>query len=120
MFRVFLWLAIGNDHKHDEAYDILDGMPKTSRLCKWCSLDFGGVGREKAVDMNPEGFLEIIDEFSSDFDHLRGLAMELHALLFPLRNGKIFTGTNMDRVSTEQLYDRMANAFDRAARTFRS
>lgn len=34
LFCVFLWIAIANDRVHDEANDILKGMPKISRLWK--------------------------------------------------------------------------------------
>ncbi|KAI0483668.1 kinase-like domain-containing protein [Xylaria cf. heliscus] len=115
LFYVFLWLAIGNDHEHDDANDILNGIPKTSRLWTWCSLDFRTVGREKATDMSPEGFSRILGEFSADFAPLRGLAEELHALMFPLRDGKIFTGTETEEAAVKQLYNEMAGAFDRAA-----
>ncbi|GAP83501.2 putative protein kinase-like domain [Rosellinia necatrix] len=50
--------------------------------------------------MSPEGFSRIPGEFSADFAPLRGLAEELHALIFPLRDGKrdgkIFTGTKTE------------------------
>jgi serine/threonine protein kinase len=118
LFYVFLWIAIGNDHKHDDAYDILEGIPKTSRLWKWCSMDFRSVGREKAADMSPEGFLGILGEFSADFAPLRDLAKELHALIFPLRNGQIFTGTETEQVAVNRLYDGMADAFNRSALAF--
>lgn len=114
LFYVFLWFAIGNDHEHDDAYDILGGLPKTSRLWKWCSMDFRSVGRAKAADMSPEGFLGILGEFSADFAPLRGLAKELHALVFPVRDGKIFTGTETEQVAVERLYNGMADAFNRS------
>ncbi|KAF3015141.1 hypothetical protein E8E15_002460 [Penicillium rubens] len=118
LFYVFLWIAIANDRAHDEANDILEGLPKTSRLWKWCTMDFGAVGRDKAADMSPEGFEEILDEFSSDFAPLRGLAKELHALLFPMCDGKIFTGTETDQVAVQRLYDGFADAFNRSALAF--
>lgn len=118
LFYVFLWIAIANDSVHDEANDILEDMPKTSRLWKWCSMDFGAAGRDKAADMSPEGFEGILDEFCSDFAPLRGLARELHALLFPVRQGKIFTGTDRDPVAVERLHDGMADAFNRSALAF--
>ncbi|KAI0096994.1 hypothetical protein GGR51DRAFT_541928 [Nemania sp. FL0031] len=119
LFYVFLWIAIANDRVHDEANDILKDMPKTSRLWKWCTMDFGAVGQDKTADMSPEGFEGILDEFSSDFAPLRGLAKELHALIFPVRNGKIFTGTETDQVAVQGLYDGMADAFKRSARALR-
>ncbi|KAK5659148.1 hypothetical protein OQA88_1238 [Cercophora sp. LCS_1] len=118
LFYVFLWLAIGNDHEREEAYDILEGLPKESRLRHWCSMDFEAVGREKAADMSPQGFVRILGEFSPDFVPLRGLARELHALLFPLREGKVFTGTEMRSGATERLYEGMVDAFNRSALTF--
>ncbi|KJK96090.1 hypothetical protein H633G_00030 [Metarhizium anisopliae BRIP 53284] len=118
LFYVFLWIAIANDGVHDEANDILEDMPTTSRLWKWCSMDFGAVGRDKAADMSPEGFEGILDEFCSDFAPLRGLARELHALLFPVRQGKIFTGTDTDPVAVERLHDGMADAFNWSALAF--
>lgn len=119
LFYVFLWIAIANDRVHDEANDILKGMPKTSRLWKWCTMDFGAIGRDKAVDMSPEGFEGILGEFSSDFVPLCGLAKELHELVFPMREGKIFTGTDMDPVAVQRLYSGMADAFNRSALVFR-
>jgi thiamine kinase-like enzyme len=118
LFYVFLWIAIAIDRVHDEANDILKGIPKTSRLWKWCTMDFGAVGRDKAADMSPEGFEGILDEFSSDFAPLRGLAKELHALIFPVRDGKIFTGTETDQVAVQRVYDGMADAFNRSALAF--
>ncbi|KAJ4321988.1 hypothetical protein N0V84_005035 [Fusarium piperis] len=115
LFYVLLWFAIGNDRENAEANDILEGLPKTSRLWKWCSMDFAGIGRDKATDMSPEGFLGILDEFSADFAPLRGLAKELHALLFPVRDGKIFTGTETEQAAVERLYSNMADAFNRSA-----
>ncbi|KAJ8119627.1 hypothetical protein ONZ43_g3466 [Nemania bipapillata] len=115
LFYVFLWIAIGNDRVHGKADDILKGMSKTSRLWKWCTTDFGAVGRDKAADMGPEGFEGILDEFSSDFAPLRGLAKELHALIFPVRDGEIFTGTDTDQVAVQKIYDEMADAFKRSA-----
>ncbi|KAH6637139.1 hypothetical protein F5144DRAFT_647085 [Chaetomium tenue] len=115
LFYVFLWFAIANDHENDNAYDILEGLPKTSRLWKWCSMDFGAVGREKAADMTPEGFSALLDEFSADFAPLRGLAKELHAPIFSLRDGKIFTGTETDQAAVERLYDEMEDAFNKGA-----
>ncbi|KAI1132124.1 kinase-like domain-containing protein [Nemania abortiva] len=115
LFYVFLWLAIANDHEHDDAYDILEGLPKTSRLWKWCSLDFVSVGLAKEADMSLDGFSTILDEFSPDFAPLRELAKELHELVFPMRDGRIFTGTDTDQSAAEQLYDEIADAFNQSA-----
>jgi serine/threonine protein kinase len=118
LFYVFLWIAIANDRVHDEATDIVKGLPETSRLWKWCTMDFGAVGRDKAADMSPEGFEGILAEFSPDFAPLQGLARELHTLIFPVRDGKIFTGTETDPEAVQRLYDGMADAFSRSASAF--
>ncbi|KAF7557986.1 hypothetical protein G7Z17_g224 [Cylindrodendrum hubeiense] len=120
LFYVFLWIAIANDRVHDEATDILKGISNTSRLWKWCTMDFGAVGRDKVADMSPEGFEGILDEFSSDFVPLRGLAKKLHALIFPVRDGEIFTGTETDQVAVQRVYEGMADAFNRSALAFQS
>lgn len=120
LFYVFLWIAIANERLHDEANDILNVLPKTSRLWNWCSMDFGGVGKFKAADMSPQGFEKMLDEFSNEFKPLQGLAQELHALVFPVRDGKIFTGTDTDQVAVQRLYDGMANAFDKGVTAFQS
>ncbi|KAK4445308.1 hypothetical protein QBC34DRAFT_472521 [Podospora aff. communis PSN243] len=120
LLYVFLWIAIANDRVRDEANDILEGMPKTSRLWKWCTMDFCAVGRDKAADMRPEGFEGILGEFSSDFASLQGLARELHALIFPVRDGEIFTGIETDQVAVQKLYNGIAAAFDRSARALYS
>ncbi|GAB1210924.1 hypothetical protein ATERTT37_000034 [Aspergillus terreus] len=118
LFYVFLWIAIANDRVHDEATDIVKGLPETSRLWKWCTMDFGAVGRDKAADMSTEGFEGILAEFSPDFAPLQGLARELHTLIFPMRDGKIFTGTETDPVAVQRLYDGMADAFSWSASAF--
>ncbi|KAM7184332.1 hypothetical protein V8F20_012264 [Naviculisporaceae sp. PSN 640] len=121
LFYVFLWIAIANDRVHDEANDILKGLPKTSRLWKWCTMDFGGVARDKAADMSSEGFEGILGEFSSDFVPLRGLAKELHALVFPASDGDMegFSGPETDQGTVQRDYDGMADAFNRSALAFR-
>lgn len=115
LFYVFLWLAIGNDHEHDNVHDILKNLPETSRLWTWCTMDFASVRQAKLVDMSPEGFSGILDEFSAEFTPLRDLAMELFVLIFPIRNGKVFTGTEMEQGAVERLYDRMADALKQKA-----
>ncbi|KAK3393945.1 hypothetical protein B0H63DRAFT_555233 [Podospora didyma] len=84
LFYVLLWIAIGKNHDLDDACGIPGGLPESSRLGKWCGMDFRAVRRDEAADMSAEGFWAILDEFSPDFASVRDLAKELHALLFPL------------------------------------
>ena len=81
-------------------------------------MEFGALENDKAADISPEGFEELLNEFSSDFAPLRGLAKELHALIFPMRDGKIFTGTGTDQMSVQGVYNGMADAFHRSAPSF--
>jgi hypothetical protein len=77
-------------------------------------MDFKSVSRNKTIDMNPDGFLRILNEFSKEFEHLEGLAKELKEWLFPIRDGELFTGTDMDQNGVNKLYDGMIDAFNRS------
>ncbi|KAJ3484725.1 hypothetical protein NLG97_g6987 [Lecanicillium saksenae] len=114
LFYVFLWLAIGNDREHDHAHEILQSLPKKSRLWRWCSMDFNDVREAKVADMSLDGFEDILEEFSATFAPLRGLAKELHRLIFPIRDGGIFTKTETDQSGVEGLYQGMIDAFNHA------
>jgi hypothetical protein len=67
LFYVFLWFAVANDRAHDEAMEIMEGLPASSRLRKWCSMDFLAVGKAKFEDMELKGF-RVPLEFLFDFD----------------------------------------------------
>ncbi|PTB48866.1 hypothetical protein M431DRAFT_98889 [Trichoderma harzianum CBS 226.95] len=113
LFYVFLWLAIANDREHDHAREILKGLPEKSRLHNWCSpvLNFSAVEKAVTADMSPQGFEGILGEFSPDFVELKNLARRLHGLIFPVRDGMIFTGTDKDKKAATWLFTTMANAF---------
>jgi hypothetical protein len=64
--------------------------------------------------MNRDGFLRIPNEFSKEFEHLEGLAKGLNELLFPIRDGELFTGTDMDQDGLNRPYDGIINAFNRS------
>lgn len=113
LLYVFLWVAICNNHDYDDQESLRD-QPKTSRLWGWCSMDFRFVRQNKIIDMKPDGFPRVLDEFSIEFKHLEGLARELKGLLFPLRGGEIFIGTDMDQGDADRLYDGMIDAFNRS------
>jgi Fungal protein kinase len=108
LFYIFLWVAICYDAKLSRY------PPRTSRLWGWCGIKFDVVSQNKTKDMQPEQFMNIVDEFSPPFKHLRGLAKELHQLLFPIREGLLFIGTDSDQESVDNLYNGMINAFDRS------
>ena len=70
------------------------------------------MSQNKLEDMSLEGFPRILEEFSTEFVHLKGLARKLHQLLFPIRDGAIFTGTDMDKAGIKELYDGVIGTFD--------
>ncbi|KAL7796232.1 hypothetical protein V8C43DRAFT_321028 [Trichoderma afarasin] len=120
LFYVFLWLAIANDSEHDHACEILERLPEKSRLQKWYSpvLNFPAVGQAVINDMKPEAIEGILGEFSDDFIPLKGLAKELHGLIFPVRDGAIFIGTDKGQEAAKRLYTEMEDAFKRSAVLF--
>ncbi|KFY75357.1 hypothetical protein V499_04646 [Pseudogymnoascus sp. VKM F-103] len=67
----------------------------TSRLSQW----------------RQEGFEAILEEISLGFSCLKELARTLREVLFPLRDGKIWTWTDMSPEGTDNLYDDMMGAF---------
>jgi len=61
--------------------------------------------------MDKNRFENIIVEFAPKFENLKPLARELRDVLFPIRDGAIFTGTFYDN---NRMYDGMIDAFSRA------
>jgi len=43
--------------------------------------------------MDKNGFEDIITEFAPKFEELKQLARELRSILFPIKDGAVFTGT---------------------------
>lgn len=62
-----------------------------------------------------ERFGRILAEFTPDFKKLSGLAEKLRAILFPIRDDKMWMGTDMTAEGTNALYDQIVNAFETAA-----
>ncbi|KAJ6186503.1 hypothetical protein N7519_007804 [Penicillium mononematosum] len=75
--------------------------------------------RTKTKDMHAESFRAIMDEFTPEFKVLFDLAEELRELLFPMRDGKLWTGTDHTTQGTASLYNGMIDAFDKAAKIAR-
>ncbi|KAK4203585.1 kinase-like domain-containing protein [Triangularia verruculosa] len=107
LFYVFLWLAICHDGATSRH------VPDTSRLHAWRGADFLAVFYQKRQDMQPEEFSRWIEsEFTQPFRPYLPLATALHQLLFPMRNGKMFIGTDEGSDSMERLYAGMVAAFE--------
>jgi hypothetical protein len=61
--------------------------------------------------MDKNRFENVIVKFAPKFENLKPLARELRQVLFPIRDGAIFTGTFHDH---DIMYDGMIKAFNRA------
>ncbi|OBT65100.1 hypothetical protein VE03_05283 [Pseudogymnoascus sp. 23342-1-I1] len=93
-FYVFIWMCVRYGH-----VDMNEGQArKESRPTKLRHMD-------------KNGFEDIIAEFAPRFENLKGLARELRNVLFPIRDGAIFTGTFRDN---DIMYDGMIKAFNSA------
>ncbi|PVH69952.1 hypothetical protein DL98DRAFT_598235 [Cadophora sp. DSE1049] len=64
-----------------------------------------------AQELCPFLIVDGIVEFAPKFENLKPLARELRHVLFPIRDGTIFTGTFHDN---DIMYDGMIDAFSRA------
>jgi len=114
LFYVFLWLAIGNEREYEHPSIILLNLPETSRLRRWVSKNHESIAHAKIADMSLQGFQDILNEFSDDFVHLRGLAKDVHRLIFrPSSDGTAVIGTETDQAAAIRLYKEMSDAFSR-------
>ncbi|KAK7408557.1 hypothetical protein QQX98_009262 [Neonectria punicea] len=108
LFYVFLWMAICHDGATSHH------VPDKSRLHAWRGTDFLAVFHKKKEDMQPTEFSKWAeDEFTPPFRPYLPLAATVHQLLFPIRNGKIFIGTDPEPDARERLYAGMMTAFER-------
>ena len=69
------------------------------------------IARNKVGDVDKNRFENILAQFAPEFEALKPLARDLRNILFPIRDGAIFTGTFRNR---DIMYDGMINAFSRA------
>lgn len=102
---VFLWTIITNR---------TDNPPDTSRLRQWSTGDWDELAARKSLDIDQEGFQAILGEFTPEFHSLKTLAESLRQVLFPLRAGVIWTGTDGSPEAVDELYDGMIGAFEEA------
>lgn len=65
----------------------------------------------KSLDMCEDSFRSILEEFTVEFESLKPLARRLHQILFPMRDGVIWTGTDGSPEAVDNLYDGMIEAF---------
>ncbi|KAI0836695.1 FunK1 protein kinase [Hypoxylon sp. FL0890] len=102
---VFLWTIITNH---------TDSPPETSKLRQWSNGDWAELTARKSFDMDQNGFQRILEEFPPEFHSLKSLAERLRQVLFPLRAGDLWTGTDDSLEAVDKLYDGMIRAFETA------
>lgn len=102
---VFLWTIITNH---------TDNPPETSRLRQWSNGDWNELAVRKSLDMGQESFQNLLEEFTPEFHSLKSLAEQLRQILFPLRDGLLWTGTDGSPEAVDRLYDEMIRVFEEA------
>lgn len=100
---LFLWTVITN---HTES------LPETSQLRRWSRGEYDEIAIHKSRDMEKDGFQTILGEFPPELQILKPLADRLHQVLFPLRDGVIWTGTDSSPEAVYKLYEGMIRAFE--------
>ena len=76
--------------------------------------DWEELAARKSLDMNEDGFQNILGEFTGKFHSVRPLAESLRQILFPLQDGLIWTGTDLSSEARSALYSRMVWALEEA------
>lgn len=99
---VFLWTTISNH---------TDNPPETSKLRQWSNGDWNELAARKSFDVE-EGFQDVLAEFTPEFCSLKPLAEALRRILFPLRDGVIWIGSDDSSEAVGKLYDEMIQAFE--------
>ncbi|KID81640.1 serine/threonine-protein kinase Sgk2 [Metarhizium guizhouense ARSEF 977] len=104
-FYVFLWTIITNR---------ADGLPEASRLRQWSRGTQDESAARKSRDIACDGFEGILGEFALEFHPLKPLAERLRRILFPLREGTMWIGTDTDAEAVDELYGQVICAFEEA------
>ncbi|APA16230.1 hypothetical protein sscle_16g110000 [Sclerotinia sclerotiorum 1980 UF-70] len=117
-FYVFLWICVRYGYEGTGRPKLNKLMrPKTNLLRGWYTGTYTEIARNKVGDMGKNRFENIIAEFAPKFENLKPLAREPRSILFPIRDGDIFTGTFHD---SDIMYDRMIKVFDNAIRSIQN
>lgn len=122
LFYVFIWMCTRYGHEDVADVEETDAPGSksakkrvrpigTSRLRDWYIGMYAEIANTKRGHMDKNGFEDIITEFAPKFEELKQLAREFRNILFPIKDGAIFTGTFRDH---NIIYDGMINAFSRA------
>ncbi|KAJ8102674.1 hypothetical protein POJ06DRAFT_280030 [Lipomyces tetrasporus] len=83
-FYVFIWMCIRHGSKKSNP------LP-ASRLRRWYSGTYAEIADTKLGHMDKNGFENVVAEFAQKFENIKSLARSLRDVLFPIRDGAIFT-----------------------------
>jgi Fungal protein kinase len=119
-FYVFIWMCIryGYEDTGNGVETAARGEHRkrarpttTSILRDWYTGNYSQIANTKLGHMDKNGFENVVSEFAPKFEELKKLARELRTVLFPIKDGAIFTGTFRD---CDIMYNGMINTFTRA------
>ncbi|KFY42124.1 hypothetical protein V495_04665 [Pseudogymnoascus sp. VKM F-4514 (FW-929)] len=102
---VFLWTVITNH---------ADDPPEKSKLRQWSKGSWEELAARKSFDMGQDSFHDVLEEFAVEFESLKPLAESLHRIIFPIRDGVIWAGTDGSPEAVDKLYGEMIGAFEEA------
>jgi hypothetical protein len=85
--------------------------PEKSMLSRWYTGGYQEFAQSKRGDMDKYGLEIILREFSKDFDCVKPLCRAIRDVLFPYKDGGLFTGIPQDPLV---LYGPIIKAFDGA------
>lgn len=112
LFYTFLFLA--TCHRPVPPGENQLQLPSNCTISNWTlGRPFEQANRKMNSMLNDIEFALITSEFTPEFKKLTGLAEELRHLLFPLRDGELWTGTDMTMEGTKALYTDILKAFDK-------
>lgn len=91
-----------------------DSPPEKSRLWGWSRGSWEELAARKSADMTEDGLQLLLNEFRTVYTGLKPLVEELRSILFPLRDGVEWTGTDSAEKEVEELYRGVIGAFEKA------
>lgn len=107
-FYVLIWLCARRSWSLPTA---LGQRPEESILSRWYTGSYEDIAQSKRGGMDKYGLEFILREFPEDFDCVKPLCRAIRNVLFPYKDGGLFTGTPQD---PHILYDPIIQAFDDA------
>ena len=112
-FYVLLWICARRSWEMEFHCSSAD-RPKDSRLRKWYIGTFEEIAEAKQGYMHADGLKNILKEFPEALGCLKPRCEKLRAILFPLRQGELDTGTH---TPAAELYTKVIEVYDETLRT---